>query len=479
MSLAPQDQSVPQFRFDSATIVAIGWRQKRWVVIGLIAGIAAGVACGLFLPRVYQSSAQIAILKKRPDSVTGVDTRQLAADDYLAPPQEMLKSSLIIDQAIRAKGIASLSLFEDEEKDLTEKIRNSLTVTQNKGTPGQNVVFKLSYRGKDVDGCRTVLAAVLDSFQDFIDKKHNAISADSIELILREKQALQTSLETKEAAYRAFRETAPLFGNGKDDLELRQERLNSIQTKRSAVLLQRIELEGQVAAVDAAIAAGRGQDVVLALLQEFARRNDAAEPGNEKLVSSQDQLLPLLQEEQKLQQIHGAKHPEVLAAQNRIEVTRRLLLLPPSSWKSDIKYASVDSEKSLDDAVELRLQLLRQKLHQLKTSDELLAKVFRTEQDEARRLSGYEVQNDSFRTSIHLDQQLYEALVKRLNDVSLVKNVGGYQIEMIEPPSVGVRVAPSMAITLVLGAFFGILAGLVLAFWANTRDYVVRGASAV
>jgi polysaccharide biosynthesis transport protein len=478
MSLAPQDQSVPEFRFDFATLLTIGWRKKRWVVFGLIAGIGVGVACGLFLPRVYQSSAQIAILKKRPDSVTGVDTRLLAADDYLAPPQEMLKSSLIIDQAIRAKELASLSFFENQEQDLTEKIRNSLTVTPNKGTPGQSVVFKLSYRGADRDGCQTVLAAILDSFQDFIDKKHNAISADSIELILREKQALQKSLEAKEAAYRVFRETAPLFGTGKDDLELRQERLNSIQTKRSAVLLQRIELEGQVAAVDAATAEGRGQDVVLALLQEFARRNDAAEPGTERPVSSQDQLLPMLQEEQKLQQIYGAKHPEVLAAQNRIEVTRRLLLLPPSSWKSDIQYASVNPEKSLDDAVELRVQLLRQKLHQLKTADELLAKIFRTEQDEARRLSGYEIQNDSFRTSIHFDQQLYEALVKRLNDVSLIKNVGGYQIEMIEPPSLGARIAPSMAITLLVGAFFGILVGFALACWAHTRASRMQGAIA-
>src|SRR3954471_8629740 len=139
MSLAPHDQSVPELRWNFATAVTVGWRQKRWVIFGLFAGIGVGVGCGLFLPRVYQSSAQIAILKKRPDSVTGVDTRQLAADDYLAPPQEMLKSSLIIDQAIRAKELGSLSLFEDPEKDLTEKIRNALTVTPSKGTPGQSV----------------------------------------------------------------------------------------------------------------------------------------------------------------------------------------------------------------------------------------------------------------------------------------------------------------------------------------------------
>jgi len=477
MFIASQSNaSVTGSRWEPATIVSIGWRHKSWVVLGLVAGISVGVALRMLLPPVYQSSAQISILKKRPDSVTGVDTRQLVADDYLAPPQDVLKSSLIIDHAIRSKGIASLPLFEDDEKDPVEKIRTALTVTPSKGPQGQNVVFKLSYRAGDVESTQAVLTAILDSFQDFINKKHNTISVDSIELILREKQALQKNLEDKEAAYRAFRETAPLLGSGKDGLELRQERLNSIQAKRSALLLQRIELEGQLAAFDAAVKEGRSQEAVVAMLIEFARKSEAPESGRDRAVNVQDQLLPLLQEEQKLLQIHGVRHPEVLAVKNRIEVTRRLLLLPPSSWKSEPGDASANPTKLIDDSVSLHVQLLTQKLSHVKISEELLAKVFQTEQEDARRLTAYEIQNDSFRTSITLNQQLYEALVKRLNEASLIKNVGGYQVEMIEPPSLGKRVAPSMAIMLPGGAFLGIVAGFLLALWAHSRASSARTA---
>ena len=475
MSIAapPDTNGLPGFRWEPATIALVGWRHKRWVALGLVVGIAVGAAMGMLLPRVYQSSAQISILKKRPDSVTGMDTRQLVADDYLAPPQDLLKSSLIIDGAIRSKELASLPILDDGDQDLVEKIRNSLTVTPSKAQPGQSAVFKLAYRAGDDESCRTVLSAILDSFQNFIDKKHNAISVDSIELILREKQALQKNIEEKEAAYRAFRETAPLLGTGNNGLELRQERLNSIQTKRSALLLHRVELEGQLAAIEAAVKDGRSQEAVLALLMEFARKGAAAEPGAERLVSLQDQLLPLLQEERKLQQIHGARHPEVRAVQSRIETTRRLMLLPASSWKNEPGDAATRPVKSVEDPVSLQVQLLRQKLNHVKISEELLAKVFQTEQDDARRLTSYEIQNDSFRTSINLNQQLYEALVKRLNEASLIKNVGGYHVEMIEPPSLGKRVAPSMAITLLVGAFLGVVAGFVLAFWANSRASVL------
>ena len=454
---------------DLTTFLSIGWRHKGWVVFGMLAGIGVGTALCMVLPPVYQSTAQISILKKRPDTVTGVDTRQLVAEDYLAPPQDVLKSSLIIDNAIRSKGIAALPIFEEGEKEPIEKIRNALAVTPTKPPPGQNVVFKLSYRARDEESCEKVLSAILDSFQDFINKKHNTISVDSIGLILREKQALHKSIEEKEAAYKVFRETAPLLGAGKDGVELRQERLNSIQAKRSALLLQRVELEGQLAAFDAAIKEGRSQEAVVAMLIEFARKNDTPEAGRDRSVNVQDQLLPLLQEEQKLLQIHGAKHPEVTAVRNRIEVTCRLLLLPPSSWKSEPGDASANPSKLIDESVSLHVQLLKQKLSHVKISEEMLAKVFQSEQEDARRLSSYEIQNDAFRTSINLDQKHYEALAKQLNDASLIKSVGGYQVEMIEPPSLGKRVAPSMLIMLPCGAFLGIVAGFLLAAWAHHR----------
>src|SRR6202011_5308525 len=113
-------------------------------------------------------------------------------------------------------------------------------------------VFKLNFRAGDAEESRKVLAAGLDSFKEHMDTKHQAISKDTFELILREKQDLEKEMAKKDADYRAFRQEAPLLGRGKDGMELRQERLNSIQGKRSALLLQRVELEGQLAALETA-----------------------------------------------------------------------------------------------------------------------------------------------------------------------------------------------------------------------------------
>jgi succinoglycan biosynthesis transport protein ExoP len=464
----PPSLSVSAFtekRWEPETLLWVAWQRKWLILVGGLLGLAVGAVLGTVLPRVYQSSAQISIIKKSSDTVTGVDTRHIAAEENISPPQDLLKSSLIIDRAIQSRGLGSLATIHREDEELTDSIKNALTVIPGKSGTGPSHVFKLNFRAGDADESRAVLNALLDSFREHMDAKHQAISKDTFELILREKKTLEEKMIEQDTAYRAFREKAPLLGKGKDGMELRQERLNTIQAKRSALLLQRVELEGQHAALEAAQKAGRGQDAILAMLIEFTRKNENAEAGRDRQVGLQDQLFPLLLEERKLIQTHGANHPDVAALRNRIEVVRRLLVLPPSAWKSESDLMTPGI-----DPIALHVQMLTQKLDHNKISEELLAKIFKTEQDEARHLSAYEIQNDAFQTSSSLNQKLYEALVRRLNEVGLIRNVGGYQIELIEPPSLGKRVAPSMTLALLLGAFLGIGLGLGSAYWTDYRD---------
>jgi uncharacterized protein involved in exopolysaccharide biosynthesis len=455
----------PGLTWEPEAAVRFAWRHKAIVILGSFLGLLVGGVAAWFLPPVYQSSAQILVVKKRPDAVTGVDTRQMSAEEFVSPAQDLLKSFLIINRAIREKELAALPSFVNEELELTDVIRNALTVTTTKGLPSQGTILKLYYRGPVPDDCRAVLTGLLASFKDFIDAKHQTVSKDTIELILREKHNLERELAEKETAYQKFRAQAPLLGKGKDGLELRQERFNSIQAKRSGLLLQRVEVEAQLASLEAALKAGRGPEALRALLAELVHR-DAGEHGREKTLSVQEQLFPLLLEERKLLDQHGAKHPEVLAVRHRIEAARRLLVLPPAAWKGATD--AVAASAALDDPVELHLQLLRQRLQHVKTSEELLAKVFQSEQDEARQLAVFEIQNEAQRSGIAFRQQLFETLVKRFNEVSLVRDVGGYEIEVMEPPAAGRRVAPNVKIVLMIAAFLGAGAGLV---WAGRREW--------
>ena len=479
MSIPPQISVAKpaETRWGPETLLFVGWRYKGRVLAGVIVGLLVSAAVGMLMPHVYQSSAQISVVKKIPDRVTGIDTRSLSAEENISPPQDLLKSSLIINRAIESKGLNSLPIVVPADQDLTEHIRNMFTIVAAKvppGQTGQTFVFKLNYRDRNDEDSRTILTALLDSYKEFMDKRHQAVSEDTIELILRDKKNLEEEIAKQDAAYRSFRDKAPLLGKGKDGSELRQERLNTIQARRSALLLQRVELEGQLNAIESAQKQGRSQDVIIAMLVEFMRKNEAAEPGREKQVSAQDQLLPLLMEERKLVQVHGPNHAEVKELRNRIDIVRRLLILPPTLWKNEFDLNDNGVTKSTLDPVNLHVQLLKQKLQHIQHSEESLANLFQTEQDEARRMASFEIQNDAFRTRATMNQQLYEALVKRLNEVNVIRNVGGYQIELLEPPSLGKKVAPNMPIALMIGGVLGLGLGIALACWAEARAMQVQ-----
>src|SRR5262249_28821833 len=154
------------------------------------------------------------------------------------------------------------------------------------------------------------------------------------------------------------------------------------------------------------------------------------EPRSDRPAAARDQLLLLQQEEQKLLESRGAKHPEVVSVRRRITAARDQLTRPAAALDDSV---SRDASRS-SDPVDRYVELLRQRIQHLSQSEQLLADVYRDEQGAAKKLASYEVQDESFRTSIGLTRQSYEAINRRLQDLSLVKGMGGYEVETINPP---------------------------------------------
>src|SRR5581483_3724564 len=156
------DAAVPDA---TSTVLSICWRYKAWLLGGGSFGAGIGVVLALLLPPVFQSSAMVLVIKKRPDALTGVDTRPMGADEYLSPTPELMKSTLIVEQAIRERKLDTLSLVPDDPSDLADVIRKGLTVLPIKAPVGQPNVFKLTFRSSVQADCPVVLEAVLASFK--------------------------------------------------------------------------------------------------------------------------------------------------------------------------------------------------------------------------------------------------------------------------------------------------------------------------
>jgi capsular exopolysaccharide synthesis family protein len=124
---------------------------------------------------------------------------------------------------------------------------------------------------------------------------------------------------------------------------------------------------------------------------------------------------------------------------------------------------------SVDPVLRYRMRL-RRELTDVKTSLSALEGILRIEQDAARSLDNYIIKDEAYRKSITRMEELYNGTVKRLKEINLIHDVGGFDAKTLARPGIGVKVAPSLSTVLFSGGVFGLLCGCLLAFLADRSD---------
>jgi capsular exopolysaccharide synthesis family protein len=449
---------------------------RWWLVAGsLLMALGLAFLYHRTTPPLYESSAQLLVVKKLPDAVTGVDTRALSLEDYVATHQTLLHSPLLVGHAVRKHDLANLEGFADQ-KEVTEAIRQGLGVTRNKA-PGGNTdnVLNLFFYGPIARECPLVLDALIDSFKDHLEETYRTITQESCRLMAQARSDLHQELLEKEAAYRKFRKETPLLLlKGKDETLLRQDQLSAIETKRSALRIRQAELRGQLSVLDTASKEGGNREALVALVTGWTAQADAARGISQ--TTMQDRLLPLLAEEQKLLETRGEKHPDVELLRKRIEATRRLLAAPATPWRA-LEPGKHPGDPV--DPVEAYRLFCKQELQHLEISDQYLGELYQKEHTRARELTTFEVEDEGYRTAIERQQRLYDTVIKQLQQLDLAKDLGGYDARVIAPPGPGKKIRPNALVLLPGAAFLGLLGGFGLAFLAEIRDKRLRSAEEI
>ena len=116
------------------------------------------VLAGLYFAqarRIYQSKAQILVVKKRLETQLTNESRSNVIEDYVSTHQALIKSPIIIEAAIKTDNLRSLSCFADldeEREDLTDFIIRNLNVSRNRSSAaGTNNILDISFDSIDPD----------------------------------------------------------------------------------------------------------------------------------------------------------------------------------------------------------------------------------------------------------------------------------------------------------------------------------------
>jgi capsular exopolysaccharide synthesis family protein len=456
------ENPLPNPAFPSPSVIqegwAVLWRRKFAIIAGILLGIGAGALYYFLTAPQYNSTAQLLVLKKRPEGVLGLDPAASGpTEDFVATQQGVLKSPLVIQRAIKEGGLAAIETFH-AERDLTEAILKKLVVTRQKDSMGAGTnILVLAFRSGVKEDCNRVLTAIIEAYQSTLQETYASSTNPVIGLLDQAREVMQRELDRKEADYKAFRQRSPIIGRGKDGLNLFAERLQNLESKRSALIVRLAEVQGQVQALEKAAAGGAKRDVLLAMANDFAPKPELEGVRQGLAAKWQEQILALTIQEQKLLEKLGPNHPEVQVVRQNLESARKYLAQPASALQEGKEPGGQTGTRS--DPVETRLASLRQEAEYLVSSEEYLRKLVQREKEEAHRLSQDELQDEQMQSDIARTRQLFDTLVRRIQDAGLAKGTGGLEVRVLaEPGSEGVRrVQPSGLMAGSLAFLAGIL----------------------
>lgn len=444
--------------------LARGLLRRKWIIIFcLAAGSGVGYLQFLQQPPVFQTSARILIIKEDASEipVQAMMRHARAYEESISTQIILLRSPLIVENAVRKYELGSLPIFADGS-DPVGTIMGGLTVSR---ADEKASALDLAFTCGGSKECETILQAIIKSYEDFLQETHANVSEKTVELIEGAKKILQNDLHEKELKYSEFREEAPLIWLKEGSFNIHQARLSQIEGARSDLIISKSQTKAQLQALESAIDRGGSKEAIMLMMDKSSSVD--INGGNGK-VSAAGTLFPLLLEEQMLLEDFGVDHPKIKAIRKRIDLTRTFLR---SNGMEDSSTADDNQKKSAPtDFVTVYLESLREDIRAIDEKQNKLDELFEHEAAEAKKLSNDEVKDETLRHDIARTNQLFEGIVKRLEEINLIQDYGKMKTRVLNNATTGWQIAPVMSRIVGFAGTMGFFVGCAIAFLLEMAD---------
>lgn len=457
------------------------FRHKSLIIFGVVVGVVLGSLYYANEPPTYRASADILIINIGPESVP--DDRSSSFADLASTHQKLIKSTMIAKRAAARPEAVSL-----RKKSISDGLR-----VESAGDQGSGNVLTVSFDGEVPEDCTTIVNAVVDSYQEFLEERYDSkSSAETTKLMVEARDVLLRELREQEAAYRKFRKDSPLLTSEDRGVNPLYSRLSTIELQKSALRMRRTDLESQLASVNKAKDAGRDQKYLESLVAnlglgfepvkiEMANRDSILQKKRDLASSLQTELSPLVDQETELLKRFGPNYPLVASVQLQIRETRNHFAILEGQLEKDLSatpQGNTDKHEQ-KDIVQLCLEYLKQELERTATTQQLLTTLYDTEYAVAKEMTEFEQREAEFQRSLSRTQQLYDATIAQLQDASLKKNDGGFRADVITPAGLAIKVKPDPFRVFPMSILLGALLGAFLAVSAEMVDRSFRSSEQI
>jgi uncharacterized protein involved in exopolysaccharide biosynthesis len=418
--------------------VAFAWRRKFLVLFLFSIGLALGYLYFLKRTPVYQSEAHILVLSQTPAPLA-TDMRGIPTETvYDRTRLELVTSPVVIQKAVELGNLRELPSFRDVGDPISEILTN-LVVTGNdsKTRSATSDVLTLTYTSEYREDCPKVLRAIHQAFDNFMGETYASINDDTLKLITHAKEELDSQIEELNKQYNEFRAKSALLRAGDSTYNVHEERLSQIESVRSAAVVQNSELNAKIKSFEEALKAENRLDSLRMLMQDI---HDPSSYQLRQAIDSEESILPMLVAEQNLLENYGEAHPKVIAIRKEIELRRAHLEGAAASLPA------INNDPL--SIVKAYLQSLQERISINDATITEMNKLFELEQKNAKAMLDDQLKEETFKANLARKERMFDAVVKRLEEISLVKDGGKVSTKLIHPPGIGLQIAPEPIRTL-------------------------------
>lgn len=446
------------------------WRSLvhyKWLIVFCtLVGTGLGYLYFLRQPAVYQTSARILMIKEEVMEqlpVHGI-TRSRPFEENITTQMLLLRSPLIVEGAIEKHKLDQLPSFVGRGNP-GGPILGGIDI---KEAAEKANVLDVYYKGSDPEDCRKVVEAMIDSYQDFLHETHQDVSKETVKLIENAQKSLLDDLKKKEDDYRDFRRDAPLVFGKDGGVNIHRQRLNQIESSRSSLIISRTQTKAQLTALENALARGGNREALMLMMDKLGAGESQAVGSRSRLAAD---LFPMLLEEQMLLEDYGPEHPKVKAIRRRIQITRDHFQSLAAQQDAEDATATANSKNAKKpDFMAVYLESLREDLKAIDSKEQELNELFALEEEQARESTTVEIDDENRRHDIERTTQLFEGVVKRLEEINLLQDFGKLKMRVLNHAPPGWQVAPVMSKIMGMAIAMGFFSGCGLTFLIELAD---------
>ena len=472
-------------------------RRLHYFIIAIaLAGGVAG-AYYVYAPKTYESSVELLVIKKDP-ALASVRTNRASdggselVEDVLATQMRLLGSRQVVLDAIDAHNLQSLpgvmaeleqpadSRFDDRAL-AAEYLGDRLRIRRGGEGQAENAqILTARFRHSDPAETELILAAIVESYQRFLDKTFSGVGSEAFGLFEQTRDKLAAELDTAEAAQEEFLANAPvgLSQAGSADLYARQlARLLETQDELQANLRaaqSRLEIlqEGtaslspdtsagidHLALIDDSHVDRMGLFVSIGQGDSNSEEFQAEQPERmAKADAKFDRLVSMQAEAGHLREKFGTQHPRLVQLASSIKQLEAAVADEHQALGGTESLASEAITPA--DVVRTYELLLRKDVDHLESRlSDLEERIDRTTQL-VRESQKYSAKSQAIDFELDRKREVYSAVMARLAELGMTTKFSGFRTATIAPVSIAEVAWPKIPQLAALSAGLGICGAL-------------------